>query len=346
MTWKQFWPGKGHHLYIDLGTANTIVVDRHRGLVANEPSIISYRESAGKRVVVSVGSTARTNLGKTPENFMTCFPLREGVIANLETTEAMLRYFLHKGQVLARFIRPNTIISLPHGVSAVERKAVSEAGIAAGARDVVLIEEPILAAIGSNLPVHAPRGNMVIDIGAGTTEIAVISLNDIVHCESIRIGGNTFDQSIIEHIRSRYNLIIGEATAERAKKEIGCVIPEKVPSSTCVRGMDFSANLPKEMIVQSNDLFFALNGHIVQIIEAARRTLEAVPPELVPDIAEHGIYVAGGGALLKGLKERLQMELGIPVHISQNPLLSVARGGELVLKSEALFHGIRMAMMN
>lgn len=346
MNWNQIWPGKGHHLYIDLGTANTIVIDRSRGLIANEPSIISYRESAGKRVVVSVGSAAWINLGKTPENFMTCFPLREGVIANLETTEAMLRYFLQRSQSLSKYMRPNTIISLPHGVSAVERKAVYEAGMAAGARDVILVGEPILAALGCDLPVHAPRGNMIIDIGAGTTEIAVISLNDIVHCESIRMGGNTFDQSIIEHIRNRYNLIIGEATAERAKKEIGCAVPEKVPTSTCVRGMDFSAHLPKELMVESNDLFFALNHHLVQIIEAARRTLEAVPPELVPDIAEHGIHVTGGGALLNGLKERLQMELRIPIHISESPLLSVARGGERILKSETLLQGIRMAMMN
>lgn len=341
MNFKNLWSSPLFDLYIDLGTANTLVMHRHRGLIANEPSVIAYREVKGRRVTMSVGSQARHNIGRTPENYHTCFPLREGVIADMDTTECMLRYFINKAKGSVSILRPRVVISLPYGVSAVERRAVIEAGMSAGAREVVLVEEPMLAAIGSDLPVHAPQGNMIIDIGAGTTEIAVISLNEIVHCESLRIGGNTFDRSIVDYIKDQYNLVIGEPSAERIKIDIGCVQTDEPLNLTPARGLDFATNLPKELPVSSSDILTALQDHINQILDATRKTIEAVPPELIPDIVDQGISIVGGGALLRGLASRFHQALRLPIRISPQPLTAVARGGLQVLNSGSLSNLLR-----
>jgi rod shape-determining protein MreB len=341
MNFKNIWNSPSFDLYIDLGTANTLVMHRHRGLIANEPSVIAYREVKGRKVTMSVGSQARHNIGRTPENYHTCFPLREGVIADMDTTECMLRYFINKAKGSVSILRPRVVISLPYGVSAVERRAVIEAGMSAGARDVVLVEEPMLAAIGSNLPVHAPQGNMIIDIGAGTTEIAVISLNEIVHCESLRIGGNTFDRSIVDYIKDHYNLVIGEPSAEKIKMDIGCVQIDEPLSFAAARGLDFATNLPKELPVSSSDILTALHDHINQILDATRKTIEAIPPELIPDIVDQGISIVGGGALLRGLASRFHQALRLPIQISPHALTAVARGGLQVLNSNSLSNILR-----
>lgn len=334
----------GSDLYIDLGTANTLVMERGRGLVANEPSVIAYRQlSNGERTIVAVGTDAKVKLGRAPGNLMVSHPLKDGVIAELDATEAMLKYFV--GSVSrSRFswARPKLLISLPYGVSDVEKKAVRDCGLAAGAREVTLIEEPMAAAIGSGLPVHSSHGSMIIDIGGGTTEVAVISLYGIVHCEAVRVGGHAFDQAIVEYLRRRFNLIVGTQSAERLKIEIGSALPGDIETMAAVRGVDFSSGLPKEVNVSSQQVFEALAPLLEEIIDAGRRTLEHTPPELLTDIIDNGVVVAGGGALLAGMAERLEKGLKIPVTIADQPLLAIAKGGEQALMEPELLSRITL----
>ena len=322
-------------IYIDLGTANTLVMDRDLGLVANEPSVIAFQElSNGSRRIIAVGGEAKKKLGRTPGNLQASHPLRNGVIAELDATEAMLRYFL--GFAPKKVVRPRMVISLPYGVSDIEKKAVRDCGLHAGAREVILIEEPMAAAIGSGLPVKDSRGSMIIDIGGGTTEVAIISLCGIVHCEAIRIGGHRLDEAIVDHIRRQYNVVIGDQSAEKLKISIGTAIPSDPPKSDYVRGIDFSTGLPKEVLVTSNDVFEAIDPLLRDIIDAAKKAFEQTPPELLGDLIEHGLLLAGGGALINDIDRRLAKELEIPVARSADPLLAVALGGAMSLRDPEL----------
>lgn len=327
-------------IYIDLGTANTLVATRHRGIVANEPSVIAFRENGGHKTIVAVGNEAKTKLGKTPGHLIASFPLKDGVVADIETTESMLRYFMARAKRVFSLSRPRVVISLPFGVSDIEMKAVRDAGRLAGARDVILIEEPMAAAIGSDLPVHAPRGNMIIDIGGGTTEIAIISLFGIVHCEAVRVGGHAFDDAIVGYMRRRHNLIVGEPSAERLKIEIGSALSGDTETTGLIRGLDFSTGLPKEVSVTAHEVNEALTPLLMQIFSAGRRALEAVPPDFLPDIIREGVRLAGGGALIRGLDRRLESELGIPIQIVDEPLLAIARGGQKTLADSELLERI------
>jgi rod shape-determining protein MreB and related proteins len=333
----------GADIYIDLGTANTLVMTRDRGLVANEPSVIAYRESyPGQKEIIAVGNEAKVKIGRTPGNLVASFPLKEGVIADLDTTEAMLRYFMTRARRRFQFVRPRVVISLPFGVSDIEKKAVRDAGAAAGAREVILIEEPMAAAIGAGLPVQEPKGNMIIDIGGGTTEIAVISLCGIVHCEAVRVGGHAFDEAIVEYMRRQFNVIVGDQSAERLKIQIGSALPGDTTTAAVIRGVDYITGLPKEISVTSDHIYDAISGHLEQIISAAKKTLEQIPADLVPDVIRDGVMLAGGGALIRDLDTRLRQELQIPVWIVDEPLLAIARGGGKALTDRWLLERIAL----
>lgn len=335
---------EGADVYIDLGTANTLVVSRSKGLVVNEPSVIAFREDEmGKKTVVAVGSEAKVKIGRTPGNLVASYPLRDGVIADLDITEAMLRHFFAAARGRFEFGRPRVVVSLPYGVTDVEKEAVRQAGIGAGAAEVYLIDEPMAAAIGSDLPVSEPRGNMVIDIGGGTTEIAVISLYGIVHCEAVRVGGHKFDQEIVSYVRRNHNLIVGDQSAEKLKIDIGTALPGDDETKATIRGLDFVSGLPRAVTVSAAEVHFAMSNMIRQIVEAARKTLEQVPPDLVPDVVRDGLVLAGGGALMRGLRARLESELKIPVRISEEPLLAIARGGARAISDSMLLERIMIA---
>lgn len=332
----------GADVYIDLGTANTLVATRTQGIVANEPSVIAYRDvGAGRKQLVAVGEAAKAKIGRTPENVVTALPLREGVIADMDATEIMLRYFLDKARPKSLpFIKPRVVISLPHGVTDVEKNAVRYAGLAAGAREVALIEEPVAAAIGAGLPIHAPIGNMVVDIGGGTTEVAVISLYGIVHCETIRLGGHAFDGAIVEYVRKQYGIFIGEPTAERIKIKIGSAMPGDYENTSTVRGMDSLTGLPRELVLTAHEVHRAINPVLNEIIAAVKRTVEQTPPELVPDILRDGVTLTGGGALIRYLDERLEQDTGLTAKIASDPLLAIARGGEAAIQEKSLLDRI------
>lgn len=330
-------------VYIDLGTANTLVMDSKKGLVTNEPSVIAFKQhDSGRRSIVAVGTEAKKKIGRTPGDVIASHPLREGVIAELDITEAMLKHFLSKGPARLHFLRPRMVISLPFGVSDIERKAVRDCGIAAGAREVVLIEEPMAAAIGSNLPIDSPRGSMVIDIGGGTTEIAIISLYGIVHCEAIRVGGHAFDDAIVDYVRRRFNLVIGQPSAERLKIAAGDALPGDHTTSARVRGVDFTTGLPCEISLSSAEVHLALAGLLKEIVAACRRAIEHTPPELLSDISTSGVVVTGGGALLRNIEKRLTQDLGLIVTVSPEPLLAIARGGERSLREPELLARIAL----
>lgn len=330
-----------NEIYIDLGTANTLVMDRDLGLVANEPSVIAFQElSNGDRRIVAVGREAKKKIGRTPGNLRASHPLKNGVIAELDATQAMLSYFLSFAP--RRIVKPRMVISLPYGVSDIEKSAVRDCGLSAGAREVVLIEEPMAAAIGSGLPVKESRGSMVIDIGGGTTEVAIISLCGIVHCEAIRIGGHRFDEAIVEYLRRRYNLVIGDQSAEKLKISIGTALPIEPVKSDSIRGIDFSTGLPREVILTSSDVLEAIDPLLREIIQAARKAFEQTPPELLGDLIENGIVLVGGGALINNIDRRLENELCIPVRRSADPLLAVAKGGVSSLRDPELLEKISL----
>ncbi len=339
-----FFGGKKHgaDLYVDLGTANTLVVSRSKGIVVNEPSVIAYYEdSEGHKRIVAVGEEAKLKIGKTPGNLVAGHPLRDGVIAELDIAEQMLRYFIERAQTW-RLKKPRVVVSLPYGVTDIEKKAVRDAGLAAGAAEVLLIDEPMAAAMGADLPVHQPQGNMVIDIGGGTTEIALISLYGIVHCEAVRVGGHKFDRAIVQYIRRHYNLIVGDQSAERLKITLGSALPGGMGGKSQIRGVDFVSGLPRSIEITSAEVSEALESDLNIIFEAARRTLEQAPPDLVPDIIKHGVVVAGGGALLHGMEERLMSELNVPVRIATDPLLTIALGGQRAIQDADLLERITL----
>ncbi len=314
---------------IDLGTANTLVYVRDRGIILREPSVVAIQ--SGTNRVLAVGEEAKRMLGRTPGSIVAIRPLKSGVIADFEITEAMLRYFIRKVHNRRAMVRPRVIIAVPSGITEVEKRAVKDSATHAGAREVYLIEEPMAAAIGVGLPVQEPAGNMIVDIGGGTTEVALISLAGIVFSRSVRVGGDEMDEAIVQHMKRVYNLMIGERTAEEVKMTIGSAYPLGEETAMEVKGRDLVAGLPKTLTITSEEIREALQEPVSTIVEAVRITLERCPPELSADLVDRGLIVAGGGALLHGLDKLIAEQTGLPVHLADDPLSAVAEGTGVVL---------------
>jgi rod shape-determining protein MreB len=313
---------------IDLGTANTLVYVKGKGIVLNEPSVVAIATHKGKRQVLAVGEEAKLMVGRTPGNIQAIRPLREGVIADFEVAEEMIKFFIHKVHNRRSFVSPQIVVCVPSGATAVERRAIQESAESAGARRVFLIEEPMAAAIGADLPVTEPTGSMVVDIGGGTTEVAVISLGGIVYARSIRVGGDKLDESIISFIRRTHNLLIGEASAEKLKKDLGSAIllEEGSGRSLAIKGRDLMTGVPKEITVSERQISESLAEPVMAIVEGVKITLENTPPELAADIVDRGIVITGGGALLNNLDIVLRRTTGLPVTIAEDPLSCVVLG--------------------
>lgn len=309
---------------IDLGTANTLVYVRGKGIVLNEPSVVAIQKDT--KTVLSVGEDAKQMIGRTPGNIVAIRPMKDGVIADFDVTQSMLKYFIRKAYSRKTLIQPRVVVCVPSGVTEVEKRAVEEAALQAGAREAYLIEEPMAAAIGAGLPVSEPTGSMVVDIGGGTTEVAIISLGGIVTAKSIRVGGDELDEAIVQYIKREYSLMIGERTAEQVKITIGSAFESIKDEKMLVRGRDLVSGLPKTLEISSSEIREALREQVGQIIEAIKYTLEKTPPELAADIMELGIMLTGGGALLEGLDKLVKKETGMPVTIAENPLDCVAMG--------------------
>ncbi|NGP54152.1 rod shape-determining protein [Thioalkalivibrio sp. XN8] len=322
-------------LSIDLGTANTLIYVRGRGIVLDEPSVVAIREETarGGRTVQAVGAEAKMMLGRTPGNITAIRPLKDGVIADFTVTEKMLQHFIKKAHG-SRYFRPSprVLVCVPYGSTQVERRAIRESAEGAGARKVYLVEEPMAAAIGAGMPVQEARGSMVLDIGGGTSEVAVISLNGIVYAASVRIGGDRFDEAIMSYVRRNYGILIGEATAERIKHEIGAAYPGQEVREISVRGRNLSEGVPRSFTLNSNEILEALQEPLQGIVGAVKAALEQTPPELGADVADRGIVLTGGGALLRDLDKLLMEETGLPVVIADDPLTCVALGGGKVLE--------------
>jgi rod shape-determining protein MreB len=323
-------------LSIDLGTANTLIYARDQGIVLNEPSVVAIRTDKARgstKSVAAVGEEAKRMLGRTPHNIEAIRPMKDGVIADFTVTEKMLQYFIHKVHE-SRFMRPSprVLICVPVGSTQVERRAIKESALGAGAREVYLIDEPMSAAIGAGLPVSEARGSMVLDIGGGTSEVAIISLNGIVYANSVRVGGDRFDDAIINYIRRNYGTLIGEATAERIKHEIGAAYPGNEVKEIEVKGRNLAEGIPRSFILNSNEILESLQEPLSGIVGAVKQALEQTPPELGADVAERGIVLTGGGALLRDLDRLLEEETGLPVVVAEDPLTCVARGGGRALE--------------
>ncbi len=321
-------------LSIDLGTANTLIYVKGKGIVLDEPSVVAIRDGgAGNRQIVAVGSDAKRMLGRTPGNISAIRPMKDGVIADFMVTEKMLQHFIRKIHS-TRFLRPSprVLVCVPCGSTQVERRAIRESAAGAGAREVYLIEEPMAAAIGAGMPVSEASGSMVVDIGGGTTEVATLSLNGIVYSDSVKVGGDKFDEAIIAYVRKTYGMLIGEATAERIKVEIGTAYPEAEPREVQVRGRNLAEGVPRSFVINSSETLEALQQPLLQIVSAVRTALEHTPPELGADISERGIVLTGGGALLRNLDRLIAEETGIPCVVADEPLTCVARGGGRALE--------------
>lgn len=319
-------------LGIDLGTTNTLVYVKDKGIVINEPSIVAINNRTNQ--ILAVGNDAKEMIGKTPAHIVASRPLADGVISDFEVTEKMLKHFIEKvhRESFSVLPRPRVVIGIPLGVTEVERKAVEDATLNAGARQVFLIEEPMAAAIGARLPIQTSVGNLIVDFGGGTTEIAVISIGGIVTWKSLRIAGDELDNNIIQYARDKFNLLLGEKTAERIKIEIGSAFPEKEVLETMMRGRDLISGLPKEVKITSSEIQEAIARTIRVFIDNIKSTIEVTPPELVADIFERGIIITGGGALLRGLDKAIELETKIPVHVIDDPLTAVVRGTGLILE--------------
>jgi rod shape-determining protein MreB len=320
-------------LAIDLGTANTLVYVKGKGIVLSEPSVVAVSMSSrAKSRVLAVGIEAKNMLGKTPGNIVAIRPMRDGVIADFEVAEAMLRHFIHKVHNRRTFVRPRIIIAVPSGITQVEKRAVRESAESAGAREVFLIEEPMAAAIGAGLPISEPTCNMVVDIGGGTTEVAVISLNGIVYSRSVRVAGDKMDAAIIQYIKRKYNLLIGERTAEIIKTTIGNAYPDPQNLETIdVKGRDLASGIPKILSIDSEEIRESISEQIDAIVETVKIALEQTPPELSADIVDRGVILTGGGALLKNLDKLLRKETNLPITVAERPLETVALGSGKVL---------------
>jgi len=319
-------------LAIDLGTANTLVYVKGKGIVLNEPSVVAvHRDLRGTKKILAVGSDAKRMLGKTPGNIVAIRPMKDGVIADFEITGAMLRHFILRVHNRRTFVRPRIIISIPSGITPVERRAVKETAESAGAREVYLIEEPMAAAIGAGLSITEPVSSMVVDIGGGTTEVAVISLAGIVYSKSVRVAGDRIDNAIVQYIKRKYSLLIGERTGEMIKIAIGCAYPDNELKTVDVKGRDLISGIPKIVEINSEEVMEAMAEPVSVIVNAIRDALENAPPELAGDIVDRGIVLAGGGALLRNLDVLLREETGLPITIADDPLSAVARGAGMAL---------------
>src|SRR6187455_814331 len=328
-------------LAIDLGTATTLIYVKGKGIVSCEPSVVAvHRDARGDNRVLAVGREAKEMLGRTPGNIQAIRPLRDGVIADFEITEAMLRYFIQRANNRKTLVKPRIIICVPFGITEVEKRAVKESAESAGAREVYLIEEPMAAAIGAGLPITEPSGNMVVDIGGGTTEVAVISLAGIVYSQSVRVGGDKMDEAISQYIKRKYNLLVGERTAELIKLTIGSAYPGNEIQTMEIKGRDLVAGVPKTVEVSDEEIRDSLLEPISQIVDAVRIGLERTPPELASDIVDKGIVLAGGGALLRNLDVLLREETGLPVMLADDPLTAVVMGAGKVLDELGLLKDI------
>lgn len=325
--WGKFLGMFSNDLAIDLGTANTLVYAKGRGIISSEPSVVAVRRDArGQKKVLAVGKEAKDMLGKTPGGIEAIRPMRDGVIADFEVTEAMLRYFIRRAHNRKSLIRPRIIIGVPSGITEVEKRAVRESAESAGAREVYLIEEPMAAAIGSGLPVTEPAGSMIVDIGGGTTEIAVISLAGIVIAQSAKCAGDVLDEHIVNFIKRNYNLLIGERTAEFIKINVGNAYPDEEIRHVEIKGRDLLTGIPRNLVVNSNEVREAMSGPIRTMIDLIKTTLERTPPEIAGDLVDRGIMLAGGGALIRGLDRLIHDETKLPVMVAEDPLTCVALG--------------------
>lgn len=333
----------GADIYIDLGTENTLIAKRGEGIVLNEPSLIAYTESRpGQKKIIAIGSEAKLKGSQSAGNVITTRPLKDGVIADIETTEAMLKYFLKRTGSVGFMKRPKLVVSLPYGVTEVEKRAAIRAGKAAGAKEVILIDEPMAAAVGAGLPIDAAQGSMVVDIGGGTTEVAVIALSDIVYCQSVKSGGHRFDQSILDYLRKVKRLIISDIMAEELKISLGTAVPKKDIRSSEIKGRNADTGLLQTMEITSEDIGNALDEPIGEIIHAITQALASTPPELVSDLIESGIVLTGGGALIRDLDLRLRNEVRLPVRQAEDPLRALVRGGEKLLSLPELLEKIQL----
>ncbi|MGC9141930.1 MAG: rod shape-determining protein [Caldimicrobium sp.] len=313
-------------LAIDLGTANTLIYLEGKGIILKEPSVVAVKEDGRYKKVVAIGEEAKRMLGKTPGMIKAVRPLREGVIADFEVTEAMIRYFIQKVHNRSFLVKPRIIVSVPSGTTQVERRAVKESAESAGAREVYLIEEPLAAAIGAGLPITEPVASMIVDIGGGTTEVAVISLGGIVASSSIKIAGDKIDEAIVQYIKRKYNLLIGEATAEQIKIQIGNVYPEEPYETMEIKGRDLISGIPKTITINSKEIEEAIRDSVYLIVQAIKEVLEETPPELAADLVDRGITLSGGGALLKNLDRLISEFTGLPVRVAEDPMICVALG--------------------
>ena len=314
-------------LAIDLGTANTCVYVKGQGIVLSEPSVVAVKkDSRGNNVILAVGHEAKEMLGRVPANIQAIRPMKDGVIADFEITEAMLRHFISKVHNHRRLVRPRIIVCVPTGITQVEKRAVKESAQSAGAREVYLIEEPMAAAIGANLPIQEPTSNMVVDIGGGTTEVAIISLSGIVYSKSVRVGGDKMDEAIKTHIKRKYNLLIGDSTSEQIKMNIASAYPQNPEKEVEVKGRDLVTGIPQNILITSEEVRKAISEQVDAIVQAVRIALEQTPPELAADIVDRGIFLTGGGALLKGLDQLLREETSLPITVVEDPLSTVVLG--------------------
>ena len=328
-----------HDVGIDLGTANTLVYLRGKGIVINEPSVVAINQKTGQ--VVAIGTEARAMLGRTPSHILAIKPLVDGVISDFEITEEMISYLLGRAVMGSnKIFSPRVVVGVPSGITNVEIRAVRDATSNAGAGEVHIIEEPMAAAIGMRLPVHDPVGNMVIDIGGGTSDIAIISLGGVVRSKNLRIAGDKFNSDIVAHVRNQFKILLGEKTAEMVKISIGSVLPTHAPLEMPVKGRDLVSGLPKEIILTDTDIRDALSQSVESLIETIREVLESTPPEILSDIMNRGVYLSGGGALVKGLAELIESEINIPVHVAADPLTAVARGTGIILEDLESFKDI------
>jgi rod shape-determining protein MreB and related proteins len=341
---KKFFSLFSNDLAIDLGTANTLVVTRERGIVINEPSVVAvHRNSRGQTKVLAVGKEAKEMLGRTPGSITAIRPMRDGVIADFEVTQVMLRHFIKKATAEHSLFRPRIIICIPYGITQVEKRAVKESAQMAGAREVFLIEEPMAAAIGAGLPIMEPSGNMIVDIGGGTTEVAVISLGGIVFSKSVRVAGDKFDEAILNYIRRKYSLLIGERTAEQIKIAIGNAYPFEEEKVYEVKGRDLITGAPKTIEVNSEEIRDALSEPVSAVADAIKLALERTPPELAADIVDNGIILAGGGSLLANLDILIKEKTGLPVALAEDPLTCVVRGSGKVLQDIDLLRQVTIS---
>ncbi|MEN9647287.1 MAG: hypothetical protein RLY57_91 [Candidatus Parcubacteria bacterium] len=333
---QKFYKKFSQDIGIDLGTANTLVYIPGKGVVINEPSVVAMNQKTGR--VVAVGNEAKMMLGRTPQHIVAVHPVIDGVISDYEVTEEMMIYLLNKVQSGGKkLFGPRVVVGVPSGVTNVETRAVRDATRSAGAREVHIVEEPMAAAIGIRLPVKEPVGSMIIDIGGGTTDIAIISLGGIVKSKNLKIAGDRFNADIMSYIRSELKILVGERTAERIKMEVGRVLPKPEPLEITVRGRDLVTGLPKEVIITDSDIREAIGQSVDTLLDASKEVLETTPPELLADIMHSGVFLTGGGALIKGLDELLADHLQVPVHISDDPLTAVARGTGIILENMELY---------